>query len=230
MGITATEARYQSFDTTLRFEIDIRYPVIDAQTGPEILNLINNHLSQAFYQMTDQRGFIATHQSLPEQFYEAQNEWTGILQNSFQIHQCDSLVSIGFTVYRYPMGAAHGITSNYSLHYNLNTGKALDLHDYLKTDLASLQKLKTVINNHLPDRICLGIPTDSNVIDHLENFYFTNDSLIFKFNDMDLCPFALGMTQISLGRMEYSELIKPSVSKNCVEITTVQDEGEIATH
>lgn len=228
--ITATEAEYSKIDTNAHYEIDLVYPVIDGDFTPEVLNKINNTIAEKFNDFTNQNSFIEAHQNLPENFNSDHEEWLGVLQNTYGISQCDSIVTIWFSVYQYYLGAAHGFTINQSLRFNINTGRLLNVNDFFKTDPKSLQVIKSIINSNLPDSVCWGIEADSNIIKNIEDFVFSKDSITIKIDDYALCPYAFGLTSINYPISDFSEVLNTKEFKKCVDISVVHNEAEIATH
>lgn len=227
---SVTEAEYAVKDTTYRYEIDLVYPVIDANTTPDILNSINNTISDHFYQNTFQAEFIDSHKSLPEEFLEKDTEWFGQLKSNYGVSQCDTILNIWYSIYQYYIGAAHGYTQSYSLHFNLKTGKQIPNEALFKTDSKSLSVLQNHINSQLPDTVCWGIETDSAALEILQTMTLTSDSVIFKMKDYALCPYAFNITDIRISREELNPLMAMEVPTFCMSIQAVQDEGEIATH
>ena len=228
--VTATEAEYSIIDTASHYEIDLVYPVIDGNFTPEILNNINNTIAEKFNEFTNQNSFIEAHQNLPEDFNSNNEDWLGILQNTYGITQCDSIVTIWFSVYQYYLGAAHGFTLNHSLHFNINTGDLLNVTDFFKTDQQSLQTIKSIINSNLPDSVCWGIEADSNIIKNLQDFVISNDSITLKIDDYALCPYAFGLTSISYPLSDFSKVLNIPEFTTCLDISVVHNEAEIATH
>jgi len=228
--VTATEAEYSKIDTSAHYEIDLVYPVIDGDFTPEILNKINNTVAEKFNEFTNQSLFIEAHQDLPSDFNTNDEDWLGILQNTYGITQCDSIVTIWFSVYQYYLGAAHGFTINHSLHFNINTGDLLNVNDFFKTDPKSLQSIKNIINNNLPDSVCWGIEADSNILKNIEDFVFSNDSLTLKIDDYALCPYAFGLTSISYPISDFTEVLSIPEFTKCVDISVAHNEAVIATH
>ena len=228
--ITATEAKYYTNDTTLHYEINLVYPVIDANTTPDILNKINNSIPEKFHEFVDQKSFVEAHQDIPFDFYDSESDWLGVLQNSYGITQCDSTIHIWFSVHQYYVGAAHGFTLNHSLHFNINTGELLAIDDFLKTDKESLLAMKSIFNSQLPDSLCWGIEADSNILKSLEHFVFYSDSITFKINDYSLCPYAVGLTNITFPVSDFKDLLINRPPTHCMDVIAVVDEGEIATH
>jgi hypothetical protein len=227
--LTATEAQFSKTDSTLHYEIDLVYPVIDANVAPEILTHINNVITDQFYIFSDQQNFIESHLNLPENFYKDDNEWYGTLQNNYRISQCDSIINIGFTIFGYYLGAAHGYTNNYSLQFNIQTGEQLNYTDFFKTNDSSIAKARQIINTSL-DTLCWGIEHDSATIQVLSNFTISNDSVSFRLSDYELCPYAYGITYISFPKSDFESILTSPNFNFCTEIDVVQDEGEIASH
>jgi len=228
--VTATEAKYSTIDTTNHYEIDLVYPVIDGDFSPEVLNNINNTISDKFNLFLNKSEFIEAHQDLPEDMPSNNGEWNGLLNNTYGISQCDSIITIWFSIYQYYLGAAHGFTINHSLHFNLNTGNLLNVEDVFKTDSISVGNIKKIINANLPDSLCWGIETDSSTIAMLDNFIFTDDSITLKIDDYALCPYAFGLNTISYNKADFKDVLKLSDFSHCQDVSVVQAEGEIATH
>lgn len=227
---TITEAEYSVKDTTYRYEIDLVYPVVDANTTPEILNNINNTISDHFYRNSFQTEFVESHKSLPEEFLSKDTDWFGQLQSNYGVSQCDTIINIWYSIYQYYIGAAHGYTQSYSLHFNLKTGKQIPNTALFKTDSKSLDILQSHINSQLPDSVCWGIETDSAALEVLQTMTLTSDSVIFKMKDYALCPYAFNVTDIRVAREELHSIFAMEIPSFCMSIQPVQDEGEIATH
>lgn len=230
--VTATEAKYAKTDTVSRYEIDLVYPVIDGDFSAEVLNNINNTISDKFNLFLNKSEFVEAHQGLSEDIRLPSNngEWNGLLNNTYGISQCDSILTIWFSIYQYYLGAAHGFTINHSLHFNLNTGNIFNVADVFKTDTLSVKKIRKIINTNLPDSLCWGIETDSSTLSILGNFIFTGDSITLKIDDYALCPYAFGLNTISYFKADFKEVLKLSDFSQCQDVSIVQAEGEIATH
>ena len=228
--VTATEAEYYHLDTAYHYEVDLKYPVIDANLNPEVLNKINNLLPEKFHQFTHQNEFIEAHLNLPKDFFSDIKDWQGVLTNSYRIHQADSLLFISFSVYQYFIGAAHGATQQYALRFDLNSGEEIPITQLIQTDTAALQQIKKLINSQLPDSVCWGIQNDSNIIPTIQNMVFIKDSVLFYMSDYILCPYAFGVSDIRFSNEQISPLLKITEIQYFSEIDPVVDEGEIATH
>ena len=228
--VTATEAKYATIDTVNHYEIDLVYPVIDGDFSSEVLNNINNTISEKFNLFLNKSEFIGAHQDLPEDMSSNNGEWSGLLNNTYGITQCDSVITIWFSIYQYYLGAAHGFTVNKTLHFNLNTGNSLTLQDVFKTDANSVESIQNIINANLPDSLCWGIETDSSTLAMIDNFIFTDDSIILKIDDYALCPYAFGLNTISYAKSDFKDILKLPDFVNCQDISVAQNEGEIATH
>lgn len=227
--ISVTEAIYTKVDSNQHYEINLSYPVIHGSVSESILNQINNKISESFYAFVPQKSFIESHQVLPEHYYD-QPDLYGILQSSFGVTQCDSILHIWFSVYQYPIGAAHGATIYHTIHFNLNSGAVLDLNHFFKLDQNTQIALKDVINKNLPDSTCWGIGSDSNIQMHIEKFVLDHDSIRFKINDYELCPYAFGESNISIHKSVFDSILVDNNSFNCIEISPEIETGEIATH
>ena len=228
--VTATEAEYSIIDTTNHYEIDLIYPVIDGDFSNEVLNNINNTIAEKFNTYLNKNDFIEAHQDLPDDMPSNNGEWSGRLSNTYGITQCDSIITIWFSVYQYYLGAAHGFTLNNSLHFSLNTGMIIKTEDIFKTDQKSIQILKSIINSNLPDSLCWGIESDSILLGLIDNFIFSNDSITMKVDDYLLCPYAFGLSTISYAKKDFDSVLKLPELSNCIEISVAQAEGAIATH
>ena len=204
--------------------------MIDANFAPQILNEINNTIAERFYENVKMNDFIEAHQELPTNLFDQRTEWRGLLNNTYTIHQSDSLLFVHFSIYKYFPGAAHGYSNHCSVNFNLTTGKELLICDIFKTDPESKQIIKTIINQNLPDSICTGIQQDQNIIPVISNYTIIPDSVIFAIDDNILCPIAFGVPQLTLSQEQLKSVILFKNPINYHEISTVIDEGEIATH
>lgn len=227
--ISVTEAVYTKVDSNQHYEINLSYPVIHGSISESTLNQINNKISESFYDFVPQKSFIESHQALPEHYYD-QPDLYGILQSSFGVTQCDSILHIWFSVYQYPIGAAHGATLYHTIHFNLNSGENLQFDNFFKPDQNTQIVLKDIINKNLPDSTCWGIETDSNIQIHIEKFVFDRDSVRFKINDYELCPYAFGESNISIHKSVFDSILTHNNNFNCLEISAEIQTGEIATH
>ena len=182
-----------------------------------------------FYNFIPKKSFVESHQELPEH-YTISAESFGILQNSYGISQCDSIIHIWFSIYQYHIGAAHGSTFYETLHFNLNSGKNLDLNNFFRITPKTLPIFKTILNANLPDSICWGLDTDTTITKNIKNFIIHEDSITFKINDYELCPYALGLTDITISKSSLHELLIQNQSTECTEVSSTYKTDEIATH
>lgn len=228
--VSITEGGFHKTDSSHAYEIDLKYPVIDANIAPDILTTINNSIPEKFNSFINQKAFIEAHLNLPEDFYSDNTDWKGLLTNTYKVNQADSLLFLTFSVYQYFVGAAHGSTSQYSLRFDLSSGKEVSISDLIETDDASLTSLRNLFNSHLPDSVCWGIQGDSNTLVNIQNIVFIPDSVIFYVDDYSLCPNAFGYSNIRFSTDQTEGVLAAQSFSYFSEIEPVVDEGEIATH
>lgn len=228
--VSITEGGFRKSDSSHAYEIDLKYPVIDANIAPDILTTINNSIPEKFNSFIDQKAFIEAHLNLPEDFYSDNTDWKGLLTNTYKVHQADSLLFLTFSVYQYFVGAAHGSTSHYSLRFDLSSGNAVSISDLIETDRTSLTSLRNLFNAHLPDSICWGIQSDSSTLANIKNIVLIPDSVIFYVDDYSLCPNAFSSSDVRFSNAQISAVLKKQEFNSFSEIETAMDEGEIATH
>ncbi len=228
--VTLTEGGLHKTDNEHHYEIDIKYPVIDANVDPQILVAINNVIPERFNQFINRKEFTEAHLHLPEDFYSAENEWKGLLTNTYKVNQADSIIFLTFSVYHYFVGAAHGSTYQHSIIFDLSNGEEIHYSQFIKTDTASLQKLRKLFNSNLPDSICWGIQNDSSMIQNMENIVFISDSVLFYIDDYSICPNAFGIPDIRFSNEQAAPILKAPLFKSFREIQAAVNEGEIATH
>lgn len=216
-------------DTTHRYEIHLTYPQIDGDISANAQQQINTVITESFLQLANQKEFVDSHESLSDTLFSSK-DWSGHLSNTFQAFQYDSIITIHFTVHQFYLGAAHGNSQNKTLHFSSNSGRLLTFENFFKTDSNSLLTLKNEINHTLSDSICWGIESDTDLIENLSNFIIQPDSVTFKFNDYDLCPYALGVTEIKLSNQQAANALLPFSTGSFTELIAPQATGEIATH
>lgn len=183
-----------------------------------------------FHVSVDKDGFIEAHQGLPSDLIPENKDWSGVLNNTYEIHQSDSLLFITISVYQYFLGAAHGFSHSSTYMYDLTNGKELNPNEFIEISSLSSDLLVSKINASLPDSVCWGLKNDSSMYDHLSNFHFIKDSVIFTIDDYELCPYAFGIPEMRFSMEELAPVLTVKSFKQHFEINPVVDEGEIATH
>lgn len=218
-----------TIDTTYRYEVHLSYPQIEGDIAAQAQQKINSIISTSFLNLTNQQEFVNSHKNLSDTLF-SNNDWSGHLSNTFQAFQFDSIITIHFTIHHFYLGAAHGTSDNKTLHFSLKSGALLTFEDFFKTDTTSLLQLKHDINKSMSDSICWGIESDTDLIENLSNFIIQPDSVIFKFNDYDLCPYAFGVTEVKLSNQQTAASLLTIPKGDFIELTARQETGEIATH
>ncbi|MFT4752531.1 MAG: hypothetical protein ACI85Q_000062 [Salibacteraceae bacterium] len=228
--VSATEVEYTHTDTVFQYQIDITYPVIDANFSPQVLNKINNTISEEFNSFIQQQDFINAYKKLPVNPIDPESEWMGLLTNEYSVHQADSFLFISFSIYQYFLGAAHGFSTHHSLNFNVATGDLIHAQDFFKTDGESQKLVTQLFNENLPDSLCWGIQNDSTLTSLISNFTILPDSIQFTIDDYALCPYAFGVSKISFSQAQFQDILRIKKFSTFSEINPVVDEGEIATH
>ncbi len=131
--------------------------------------------------------------------------------NSIDYISQDIIVtSVGYYTYT---GGAHG---NYNIqHYNIDihngdivTEKLLFKDNY-KEKLASLIQSKVNDMNSSPDESeHISLLVEINEIQPNDNFYFSNDGLVYVYNQYEISPYAQGIPEILLPYNEVAPIIK----------------------
>lgn len=227
--LAVLNANIDLVDTTHRYEVHLTYPIIEGDISLPIQQKLNQTLTQEFNKACNQDEFIESHKSLADTLFN-HSDWTGHLSNTYQAFQCDTLLTVHFFIHHYYLGAAHGSSTNKTLHFNINNGQLLDFNAFFKSDSNALALLKNQINTTLADSICWGIEGDTGIAKHLSNFIIAPDSVTFKFNDYDLCPYALAITEVKLSTNAIATAFNHVPTFKCNELVAPEITSEIATH
>ncbi|MBE1554439.1 polysaccharide deacetylase family protein [Sporosarcina limicola] len=113
------------------------------------------------------------------------------------------------------VGGANGTTEIRSFHLNPKTGHSATIEDVLGNDLKSLEKISTLVREHLHN--------DSELKDYLftedvavktapiwknfSNFALTDESIIFYFDEYELAAGAVGPTIVPIPIIDVNELL-----------------------
>lgn len=151
-----------------------------------VRNVVDEYADEALHMYTD--GFINT-------FYEF------MVTSTVEFNK-DNMLSITQTYVQYT-GGAHSNTIQQSAVYDMKTGTELAPNDIIGgTYEETLQNVRemfiTNINNHPDDYYENAIEIVNNT--GFINYYLTDESLVFYFNEYEIAPYAAGIITVNLSR------------------------------
>ncbi len=127
----------------------------------------------------------------------------------------NGIFSYGMEQYVYT-GGAHGVSNRYFYNYDLQTGALISEDDIFvegyENALANILRQNLVAQN--PETQVLDdlyqTEYDVDKIVPNDNFYFTEEGIIYVFNPYEIAPYAYGETEIFVGTNDIKELLLPA--------------------
>ncbi len=123
------------------------------------------------------------------------------------MHVQDDILSYGMEQYVYT-GGAHGVSNRYFYNYDLRTGELISEEDIFIEGYE--EKLADILRHNL-----VAQNPETQVIDDLyqteydvdkivpnNNFYYTEDGIIYVFNPYEIAPYAYGETEIMVSNKD----------------------------
>ncbi|HOV13945.1 MAG TPA: DUF3298 domain-containing protein [Spirochaetota bacterium] len=180
----------------------------------DILKLILTDEDGSLYQTTDEliNSFFNGYKSFMGEFPEISIPWATEKKVSV-ISALNNTICIGYNVY-YSTGGAHpNYYTNY-YNYNIVTGNILTLKDIVINDkmdsLLKIAESKFRIIKEIPDGEeyeTIGFTFPDGVFYLSNNFYFTEDKIVFYYNTYEIAPYVLGPTEIEIDLKDLKEII-----------------------
>lgn len=153
------------------------------------------------------------YESVNKEFPDYNTPWQ-LEVNADIIYQDSLFISVASTIYSFT-GGAHPNSYQVYRSYDLITGKALTLGDFLEKgheiDLNEAAELEFRMSKQIPPSRDLddeGYFFEGNRFKLNSNFAIMKKSLLFYFNPYEIGPYALGATELELKLTDYVKLIK----------------------
>ncbi|PIQ50331.1 MAG: hypothetical protein COW03_00405 [Cytophagales bacterium CG12_big_fil_rev_8_21_14_0_65_40_12] len=207
------------------FSIDIQYPVISAGASKAVMDSINRQIQQDILKYAfisepkDDFELLINEMSQEYETILKENPdynsgW--LLEISSDIIFQDSLyISTASTIFSFT-GGAHPNSYQVYRSYDLATGKALSLGDFLvegfETKLNQLAEIEFRMDKQIaPDKALNdeGYFFEDGRFQLNNNFAVLEQSLLFYYNPYEIGPYSIGPTELELKLTDYVDLIKP---------------------
>jgi hypothetical protein len=206
------------------FSIDIQYPVINAGASQIVLDSINRQIEQDILKFAfisePKDDFELLIQEMTQEYETILKEnpdynsgWS--LEISSDIIFQDSLyISTASTIFSFT-GGAHPNSYQVYRSYDLATGKALELADFLvdgfETKLNQLAEIEFRMDKQIAPNKALndeGFFFEDGRFKLNSNFAILDRSLLFYYNPYEIGPYSIGPTELELKLTDYVDLIK----------------------
>lgn len=118
------------------------------------------------------------------------------------MYQKDGIISVLFSGYDYPIGAAHGSPYRQTFTFDTETGEVLSMEELLGKTTAEVRKLLNKKVKKLIQKEPEGFYENALSIakqimkENPGNFYVTEKGLVYYFNAYDIAPYAAGMPEV----------------------------------
>uniref|UniRef100_UPI00404750DB DUF3298 and DUF4163 domain-containing protein n=2 Tax=Roseivirga sp. TaxID=1964215 RepID=UPI00404750DB len=207
------------------FNIDIQYPVISDGASQIVLDSINRQIEQDILKFAfisePKDDFELLIQEMTQEYETILKEnpdynsgWS--LEISSDIIFQDSLyISTASTIFSFT-GGAHPNSYQVYRSYDLATGKALELGDFLvegfETKLNELAEIEFRMDKQIAPNKALndeGFFFEDGRFKLNNNFAILDRSLLFYYNSYEIGPYSIGPTELELKLTDYVDLIKP---------------------
>lgn len=207
------------------FSIDIQYPVMSSGASKAVMDSINRQIQQDILKYAfisepkDDFELLINEMSQEYETILKENSdynsgW--LLEISSDIIFQDSLyISTASTIFSFT-GGAHPNSYQVYRSYDLATGKALSLGDFLvegfETKLNQLAEIEFRMDKQIaPDKALNdeGYFFEDGRFQLNNNFAVLEQSLLFYYNPYEIGPYSIGPTELELKLTDYVDLIKP---------------------
>jgi hypothetical protein len=206
--------------------IDIQYPIISEGASQTVIDSINRQIEQDILKFAfisePKDDFRLLIEEMSQEYKDILNEnpdyksgW--LLEISSDIIYQDSLyISTASTVFSFT-GGAHPNSYQVYRSYDLATGKAIELSDFLvegfEEKLNQLAEIEFRMDKQIAPNKALndaGYFFDNDRFKLNGNFAVLNQTLLFYFNPFEIGPYSIGPTELELKLTDYVDLIKPN--------------------
>jgi hypothetical protein len=207
------------------FSIDIQYPIISKGASQTVIDSINRQIERDILKFAfisepkdDFRLLIEEmsqeYENIMKQNPEYNSGW--LLEISSDIIFQDSLyISTASTIFSFT-GGAHPNSYQVYRSYDLATGKAIELSDFLvdgfEKELNQLAEIEFRMDKQIaPDQALNdeGYFFEDGRFQLNGNFAILDQTLLFYYNPYEIGPYSIGPTELQLKLTDYVNLIKP---------------------
>ncbi|MCG7407126.1 DUF3298 and DUF4163 domain-containing protein [Paenibacillus sp. ACRRX] len=173
-------------------KLEVYVPQILNAQAPLAAKTINQMIHQTVIELIRMTGY-------------EENEQTEVM-GSFEIKLNErGLLSLTLTVYGYPQGAAHGMTYQRGLTFDVNTGKLYMLSDLFKPSAPYVELLSANVSRQIKQR---DIPTlePFTKIRPDQDFYMTDKALVLFFGLYELAAYVYGFLYFPISIYDLNDI------------------------
>lgn len=190
--------------------IEITYPQVFGVSDSDIEHKINSLLEEEFLKSIEwYEEFVLMLDSVPTMEYTAGMFFS--FETGFDIKLLNgSILSLVLNHYEFT-GGAHGNYYSIGFTFDLKTGELLTLESIITKE--SLPFITKLCEEKIKQMYEAGSLIDAGLFeDHIEltmdqDFYLTQDALVFQFDPYEIAPYAMGNIEVSIYAEEISEFL-----------------------
>ena len=178
----------------LRYEIDVVYPQIVGSNEPYIqrLNQRLKQLASATYQWQLKPSPADLRR------WKDHAEFNSIDLDYDVVLATDSLLSIYFDGSSYGIGAAHGVQFSFTVNYDLNEHRELQLFELFKPQSKFLKFIQEYCRDELTRSLGSVFPEEVRRISTYKSWNLINDGLRFNFDSCAVAACSAGAQSVSI--------------------------------
>lgn len=192
-GIQVKSIKYRPNRATL-----IYYPQLSGMKSKDVQDKINSDIKGKFIESNAQN----TKQS---------GKYDASMDETFKLSLNKDLLTVLYSSYYYPYGAAHGMPGQIYYHIDLNAGKFYTLSDLFKKDSNYTKRLSDIVGNQIAqkskDNNAMIFPNSYKGIRADHNFIITKDALQLYFTPYEIAAYAAGFVKFDVPYNEILDII-----------------------
>lgn len=194
------EKEYKLKNGTVYLSITTKCPVINGEG--EVYEKINKTMEDYVASIIAEAKTQKAEAKEFKKLYKDVQGYTSFSLDAEVTYQKDGIVSVLFSGYDYPIGAAHGSPYRQTFTFDTETGEVLSMEELLGKTTSQVRttlnkKVKKLIQKEPDGFYEDAVSTAKQLIKKAPgNFYVTEKGLVYYFNAYDIAPYAAGMPEV----------------------------------
>lgn len=173
--------------------LKIDYPVVAGLADASVQQKINAAIWEQVNRLITEQGYYTDNITTMQGWYEIKSNERGIL-------------SLTLGNYAYHYHAAHGLTVNRSLTFDVNTGRQYKLSELFKPGSDYVGVLSGIVAAQIKEREIITLE-EFKAISPEQDFYIADKSLVLYFQLYELTPYAYGFPYFPISVYDLQDII-----------------------
>lgn len=176
-----------------RGPLTVNYPIISGLNNRWIEHKINMRIRQEINGLIEFQGFPDS------SLVEVLAEYAVMLNDK-------GILSIKFINYGYRKGAAHGMTFQRALTFDLSNGNIYQLKDLFKEGTDYIDRINKFVKQYFTDEQ-IPLLTEFKTIDKNQEFYMTEKYLVIFFQIYEYTAYVYGIPEVKIPYTSISDIL-----------------------